>query len=66
MRSCLRCQTEMKDGFDLQVEGGAFGIRLVTKGRVFPKQVGKPKAAVCPNCGELSLYIENFEEQDLT
>ena len=35
-------------------------FRITTKG-VFGTTVEKPKVAVCPKCGEVSLYIENFK-----
>lgn len=33
------------------------GVNLTTKG-VFGTTVEKPKVAVCPKCGEVSLYIK--------
>ncbi len=30
--------------------------------RLFGKRVGQPKAAVCPNCGEISVYLEDLEK----
>ncbi len=30
--------------------------------RWFGKRVGQPKAAVCPNCGEISVYLEDLEK----
>ena len=44
--------------FSIDMQG--YGIRITTKG-VFETTVEKPKVAVCPKCGEVSLYIENFK-----
>ena len=30
--------------------------------RLFAKTVDRLKAAVCPECGEVSLYIENMDK----
>ncbi|MBR4992592.1 MAG: nucleic acid-binding protein [Clostridia bacterium] len=60
MRNCLRCNTEMLEDAALQdrgrvvLTGGLGNFGLFDK---FPV-----KAAVCPNCGEVSLYIEDFKE----
>lgn len=43
-----------------KVDMQGYGIRITTKG-VFGTTVEKPKVAVCPKCGEVSLYIENFK-----
>lgn len=60
MRKCLRCHEEMVENLDVKVDMQGYGIRITTKG-VFGTTVEKPKVAVCPKCGEVSLYIENFE-----
>ena len=63
MRKCIRCQTEMIENCSIRVEGAGYGIVLATdEKKVFAKRIGRPKVAVCPNCGEVSIYIENVEE----
>ncbi|QNO14177.1 nucleic acid-binding protein [Alkalicella caledoniensis] len=62
MRTCHRCDTEMIEDFDVKVEGGAYGIKIAKGTGVFAKRIGKPKVAVCPNCGEISLYIEDVDK----
>lgn len=62
MRICYRCGIEMVEGFDVKVEGGAYGIKISNGTGIFAKRIEKPKVAICPNCGEISLYIENFSE----
>jgi hypothetical protein len=51
----------MAEGFDLKVEGGAYGIKISDGTGVFAKRIEKPKVAICPKCGEISLYIENVD-----
>lgn len=62
MRKCIRCQTNMIENCSIKVEGGAYGIVMATGERVFANRIGKPKVAICPNCGEVSIYIENVDE----
>lgn len=49
-----------KEDYQYKVDMQGYGIRITTKG-VFGTTVEKPKVAVCPKCGEVSLYIENFK-----
>lgn len=60
MRVCTRCQSEMLEDFDVKVERGQYGIRITKKG-MFKKEIEKPRIAICPNCGEISMYISNPE-----
>ena len=60
MRECLRCKTEMIEGCSIKVEGAGYGVVMATdEKRIFSDRIGKPKVAICPNCGEVSIYIEN-------
>ncbi|WDV46885.1 nucleic acid-binding protein [Clostridiaceae bacterium M8S5] len=58
MRKCNECNTEMIEEFDIKVDASAYGIKITRKG-VFGKKVAKPKVAICPECGNINLYIEN-------
>ena len=58
MRDCIRCGSEMMEDLDIKVDMQGYGIRI-TKLGIFSGTIEKPKAAVCPKCGEISLYIEN-------
>lgn len=62
MRICRQCQSEMIDGFDVKVEGAGYGIKISRGIDFFAKRLEKPKVAVCPQCGEISLYLENVDE----
>ncbi|MEG1809546.1 MAG: nucleic acid-binding protein [Oscillospiraceae bacterium] len=62
MRKCLRCGTDMLENCGIRVEGAGYGIVVATDAdRLFSDRVGTPKVAVCPTCGELSLYLEHPE-----
>jgi len=62
MRICQQCQSNMVDGFGIKVEGAGYGIKISKGDGIFAKRLEKPKVAVCPDCGEVSLYIENVDE----
>ncbi|MGM9987974.1 MAG: nucleic acid-binding protein [Bacillaceae bacterium] len=61
MRICKQCQCEMVEEFDVKVDGTGYGIKITNKG-IFGEKIEKPKVAICPKCGEVSLYIENVEK----
>lgn len=61
MRICPQCQNEMVNGFDVKVEGGGYGIKIASGTGIFANRIEKPKVAICPKCGEISLYIENVD-----
>lgn len=49
----------MIEGLDFKIDGAGYGITLVENEKIFAKRIGKPKVAVCPNCGEISIYLED-------
>ena len=61
MRKCLRCDKEMKENYDVKVEGAAYGLKI-TKPGIFKDNLEKVHAAVCPECGYLEFYLENTEK----
>ncbi len=62
MRKCNRCQSDMVESCHFRVEGGAYGIVIVTgRNKLFGRKIGTPKVAICPKCGEVSIYIENIK-----
>ena len=64
MRNCLRCGAAMKEGCAVKVAGAGYGIVLSSDAKkVFGGRMGEPKVAVCPSCGEVSLYLEQVEKQ---
>jgi hypothetical protein len=63
MRKCIRCGTEMKEGCTIKVEGGGYGIVMSTaENALFKGRIGKPKVAICPECGEVSIYVEDVDK----
>lgn len=63
MRKCIRCGAEMVENCDIRVEGAGNGVVLAADARkLFSQRLGKPQVAVCPSCGEISLYMANPEE----
>jgi hypothetical protein len=51
----------MIEGFDVKVEGAGYGIKIAKGTGIFAKRIEKPKVAICPKCGEISLYVENMD-----
>ena len=47
----------------VNVESGVYGIKISQKGKgIFNSVSAKPKASVCPNCGYVAFYIDEFRE----
>jgi len=62
-RVCNQCQTEMVEDCKVNVERGMYGIKIIQKGKgIFNNVSAKTKAAVCPNCGYVAFYIDEFKE----
>lgn len=63
MRNCLRCGGPMQEGCAVKVEGAGYGVVLSTEeNKIFSGRIGKPKVAVCPECGEVSIYLEDVSK----
>lgn len=62
MRNCCRCQCDMVEGFDIKIKSTGYGIEIASDTGIFAKRIEKPKVAICPKCGEISLYIEDLDE----
>lgn len=58
MRECIRCRTEMVEDLIIRSSSELPRFVITTEG-LFGKTIGKVKAAVCPACGEISIYIED-------
>ena len=52
MRKCIHCEREMRENYDVKVEGGAYGLKITKQG-IFKDNLGKVHIAVCPECGYL-------------
>ena len=63
MRKCIRCGSEMKEGCTIKIEGAGYGIVMSSdENKLFGSRLGKPKVAICPECGEVSIYVEDIEK----
>ena len=58
MIECIRCGSEMKENCGIKMEGTGYGIVMSSdKSKLFAGRIGRPKVAICPKCGEISIYI---------
>lgn len=48
MRKCIRCECEMRENYDVKVEGAAYGLKITEPG-IFKDNLGKIHAAVALN-----------------
>ena len=62
MRKCPHCNIEMEEDYVLLDGGHGFQVKLGKQGRLFSKEISKLKAAVCPQCGHVELYVEDLKE----
>ncbi len=47
----------------IKVEGAGYGIVMSSdENKLFGGRIGKPKVAICPKCGEVSIYVEDVEK----
>lgn len=64
MRTCIRCGSNMIENCSIKVEGAANGIVMATDDKLFANRIGKPNVAICPKCGEISIYMEHKTQSD--
>ena len=63
MRKCIRYGSEMKEGCAIKIEGAGYGIVMSSdESKLFGGRIGKPKVAICPECGEVSIYVEDLDK----
>ena len=55
MRKCPHCDVEMSEGFLLRA--GREPVELHKMGKLFGSEVSYLQAAVCPECGEVSIFL---------
>lgn len=56
MRTCIRCGAEMEENF---IISSGYGV-VIRRSR--SRAAVTPRAAVCPRCGEVSVYVEEPEK----
>lgn len=65
MRKCLRCGSDMVEGCGIRVFASNAGITLTDgENKKFFGRLGSPKVAICPQCGEVSLWVEDRDTLD--
>lgn len=53
----------MVENCGIKVKGASYGIVLTDdENKWWGGRIGTPKAAICPRCGEVSIYLENTEK----
>lgn len=57
MRKCIRCGSEMKEGFDIRVKGTDMRLNLTRPIPFLYGACGCVNAAVCTECGYVELYM---------
>lgn len=63
MRKCIRCGAEMKEGCAIKIQGTGYGIVMSTdENALFKGRIGCPSVAICPECGEVSIYVADIEK----
>lgn len=63
MRKCIRCGSEMIENCAIKVEASVYSIVLASdENKVFGGRLGIPKVAICPECGEVSIYLDDVEK----
>lgn len=64
MRKCLRCDEEMIEDYMLKTENftAQASVQLAKGSGLFSDTKGKIKAAVCPTCGEISIFFERLDK----
>ena len=51
-----------KENCAVKIEGAGYGIVLsYDENKLFGGRIGKPKVAICPECGEVSIYLEDLD-----
>ena len=64
MRTCIRCNTKMVEDCGVKIQGAGYTFVITENENIMfgSQSIGKPKAAVCPNCGEISFYLEDVKQ----
>ncbi|MBQ7407392.1 MAG: nucleic acid-binding protein [Clostridia bacterium] len=63
MRKCVRCNIAMIENCGIKVKGAGYGLVLTDdENKLWGGRMGPPKVAICPQCGEVSMYLENVDK----
>ena len=62
-RQPSRCTIAMVENCGIKVKGAAYGLVLTDdENKWWGGRMEQPKVAICPKCGEVSIYLENVEK----
>lgn len=64
MRKCIRCDVEMIEDLDIKTTVHSDTLRVTrpgTSGLLGKNYLGDVKAAVCPVCGRLEMYLPDLD-----
>ena len=53
----------MKENCAIKIKGAGYGIVMSSdENKLFGGRMGEPKVAICPACGEVSIYVEALDK----
>ena len=58
MRKCIRCESEMKDDYDVKTANATIELEI-TKPGISKASLGHVHVAACPKCGYLEFYLDD-------
>ncbi len=59
-RDCLRCGSKMEQGYKMKLNHKVYDIVITKEKGGFFNKTGKPSVSICPKCGEVSIYLEEY------
>jgi hypothetical protein len=57
MKNCTRCDGELIDDLDVKAQG-VYQVAISYKKKVSSTRRGSVQASLCPDCGDVSFYLE--------
>ena len=62
-RICAQCKVEMIENCEVRVEFNTYNIKVIKKREgLFNNSSDTVKSAICSNCGNVLLYIDNYKK----
>jgi len=57
MKTCSKCNCERVEDLEVTAQG-VYQVSISYKKRILSNHRGDVKAALCPNCGDVSFYLD--------
>lgn len=57
MKICSKCNCELVDDLEVTAQG-VYEVGISYKKRISSNHRGKVKSTLCPNCGDVSFYLD--------